>query len=195
MTCNLLNDLLTHSFHSFLFFLFFSILSILSILSIFRSKHVSLRFVQPLTQCKEKCLIENTLSQFTVPADLAGVGGWWVPYAMPHEIDPELFLAYWKECHAVLDQSVGTQACAVFSVPFVRPLSVANYDTRLDYMLGARLPTSPFPTSHIVSNSNVTDIGGFAGVFGGKIPASFMYAASLAVRIYIQVGTMCRSTC
>ena len=104
-----------------------------------------------------------------------------VPLSMPHTIDPSLFLAYWKECHARVqwpgsDASYSArQLCSYFSVPFV---AAPRYSENLG-IVGTRLPEFK-PALRIEPNPKITSLGGFGDVVAGKLPASFVRAAASA---------------
>ena len=101
---------------------------------------------------------------------------------MPHTIDPSLFLAYWKECHARVqwpgsDASYSArQLCSYYSVPFVAP--VRRWPNL--GIVGARLPEFSSPALRIEPNPKITSLGGFGDVVAGKLPASFVRAAASA---------------
>ena len=104
---------------------------------------------------------------------------------MPHTIDPSLFLAYRKECHARVqwpgsDASYSArQLCSYYSVPFVAPVHDYHWYENLG-IVGARLPEFSSPALRIEPNPKITSLGGFGDVVAGKLPASFVRAAASA---------------
>ena len=101
---------------------------------------------------------------------------------MPHTIDPSLFLAYWKECHARVQWPgsgfplFARQLCSYFSVPFVAP--VRRWPNL--GIVGTRLPEFSSPALRIEPNPKIISLGGFGDVVAGKLPASFVRAAASA---------------